>query len=92
MGFFFLEADVADEVCVGYFVIFGDLLLFDEENGVSTTDSFGVWAMRAEAGECLYGQHNTTRQMVRNQCETDTSSERHEQGGTGKDGSTLSHS
>ena len=40
VSFFFLEADVADEVGIGYFAASWNIFLADGENGAGALDSF----------------------------------------------------
>ena len=41
MGFSFGELDVADEVGIGYFLVFGDGVLGYKEDGIGTFNKFG---------------------------------------------------
>jgi hypothetical protein len=49
MGLFFLRADGADEVGVRDLVVFGDVRLFDEEDGPGAEELLMSWALLADA-------------------------------------------
>ena len=49
MGLCFLWSNVADEVCVGYFAVFGDLGLVDEENGAGSCYFVGAGAIFSDS-------------------------------------------